>query len=318
MTDSASQTPDTPVTVDPQSEGSITAALSAARRVYSGHPADPEAEGDDDNATGPAKGDDADQDAPKSGKKGEEPPAYKYKTHEDAEKGYREAERLAHQRAEEASRANAEAERLRQENEALKLQMGGDKTQDAAKPAASKEVKAKVKDALVAIRGLEQYDDDYDDKVAEIWANAGFGGQALPEGKTLEEMVNKAVADRLQAEKAAAAETSQKQAAVKQAVAQATALGLDMQEGSPDHTLFWDVSGRLPREIVDFDDQIAWVVKEVKQIKATILKSSASSRGRSATVVLERHGPGKARSEPPGAAAPLSLGEAISQTQRRV
>jgi hypothetical protein len=98
----------------------------------------------------------------------EGPPKLKYKSHEEAEKAYAEAERLMHEATSKASGLEKERDQLLQEKERYQTAL-----KNLEKPAPPQKEEAKlIRQAREAIGKLDEKDPDYDAKVDTIWAEA--------------------------------------------------------------------------------------------------------------------------------------------------
>jgi len=296
-----------PVLTDAELEAARQAELDAAQT------------GDDDAAAAEAAasaaaagGDDAAAAAAAS----PEPPQPKFKTVEEYDKAYREAETRMHtatgetsteRKAREAAEVRAEAaERKLAELEAVKDAA----VAEAAKPAAKAERVAAYAEALKKIgaiptsvdpeTGAIVYPDDYDAQVAEAWA-----GTAVDPEQIIEEVARRtearAAEKRTAAEAKAAEEAAASEAVTVRAQAEklATEMGLDMTPGSADYRLFYSHVDELAANPEHdfrgkpFEEQVKWATSGVRQIlgkkiELTDAERAAARRTQTRNAVLER------------------------------
>jgi len=245
----------------------------------------------------------------------EEPPAitFKYKSQEEAEKAHKEAERLMHERAEEAKRERERSLELERQLNELRSKPAEKKDEEIKE----KKLAGRIQSLLNNIEALDPEEDGYQEKIAELW------------GSTLEDAVKEGVlriiSEREEKEaeerRRILIEEEKRNAAIKTAEEEATKAGLDMAgEQSEDRRLFWAFAVNAPQGTLD--SQIAWTVNEVKQIKASLGRKYLNIAGKAQKAqdensVLERQGAGRP-AEKPEPAAPVSLSDALKQTQRRI
>jgi hypothetical protein len=211
-------------------------------------------------------------------------PAPRFKSHEEAEKGYREVQSKA-------TRAEQRAADLEKENLALKEardQARTDAERLAAQAVARTNVlsfgKERKKQALEAIDALDPDAPDYQDKASEllvqadidIYDNIQQNRPAAPAG------------EKTPAPKASAGETPDEEA-----IAREHLLGRIKESGiADDDELFWLFAGQAPSvdeegKRIEFDRQIEWALERTKnynskqetRIKESIEKT-AGARGR--------------------------------------
>jgi hypothetical protein len=316
--------------------GTLQDALNRAKResIFTGHPAeDTPLEGPEDE---PGKGNDKDKD--KGGDKGkgeqdkdkqtpepepgktEEPEKFefKYKSHEEAERGAKEAERLMHEKSEEAKKARDRADDLQRQINELTLQMNKLREE----PGKDKETKPSsrtpeiVAGLLKEIEKLDTEAEDYQGKVAEIW------GKALDQG--ISERLEQALTDyekrKERERKEQETKDSKSAGVVKLAGEKATESGLNMKHGSDDSKLFWAMADLAPEG--DIDSQIIWTIKEVQRIKGAIGSKFTEAADKAKQTqedneVLGRQGPGPEKTKPEDQ-APLSLSKAMQMNERRI
>ena len=214
----------------------------------------------------------------------------KHKTWEETEKARKEAERLITERSEEAKDARIAREAAERERDELRQKLAEKEAAAAPeKPAEPEKTpeereaaqEAKIEQALDEIAHLDELDPDYNKKLAKAWRKAGVGGSgqpAIPTGKVLDEIIDKRVEERFQAkeaEKAAAAKKTEEGNVRTRAGELAGKSGLNMEEGTADHKLFWATVGDMPEELDDkpFEEQVQWTVNEVSRLKGEVVQS---------------------------------------------
>jgi len=263
--------------------------------VLTGHPA----LGGEEEVSGPGETGEGDGDGREKGEEGEtaggeaaagetmkppekeEPPKLKYKSQEDAEAAYREAERKMHEATTKAAEETAARENLQRELDELKAKTAGEEKPPETPPVSPEERKAKLlavaktanKKALDKIAELDRMDPDYSEQVAEAWAEAN--AEALmeagfsPSGMS-EEEVGKIVKKQLEAEREAQRQKDDQDAAARvwdKAVSLAEKAGLNMgDEDSADSILFDRFARKLPEDLKNkpLEKQVDWVVGQVR------------------------------------------------------
>lgn len=200
-----------------------------------------------------------------------EPPEFKpkYKSHEEAERAYDEAERKMHEATTQAARDREGQERLTREAEELRRQLA---EKEAAKPPAKTpeeleaEEEARIAQALDEIDQIETNDrQEYLKLAAKAWRKAGFGGMGqptAPDAKTLDEMIDHRLAERQR-------QDEENLAIRTQAIEMAGQAGLNMEVGSEDFKLFWDQAKALPPEVraKPLQEQVDWAAEEAKKLR---------------------------------------------------
>ena len=272
--------------VKPDQEGSLSDILAKtqAEQVFSGHPADQVA-GPEDKVTEPAKEDgktedDATKGAVKPEDKVADQPKFKHASWDETEKARVEAEKAMHT-------AKEEAATLRREKE--EREAAAQAAEDAVKAAEAQrkpeeiraEARAKVKATLKKVREIDEDDPDYDEKVADAWAEAGLGAPAAaaaPDKGEIAKLVSEQVQNTLKAEREANAENDRKAELAhtrENAQSLATKSGLEMKQGSVDSRLFWDVAKEIPDEVMakPLEEQVEWAVNEVRRLKGEVVKT---------------------------------------------
>jgi hypothetical protein len=297
--------------VSPDQEGSLSDILEKSKgTAFTGHPALEEAAGPEGEKT-EDRAEDGKAEEEKVKASTQEAPKFKHATWEETESARIEAERVMHQSNEEAA--------------ALKKQIADrEATDQAAKDAAAveaaqpkpeeirAEAKAKVKTALKTIRSLDEDDPEYDEKVADAWAEAGVGGHpgtvaAAPDKEAIAKLVEEQVKNTLSAEREAnAARDAATENARTRENAQDIAVkaGLKMEKGSVDYRLFWDVAKDIPAAFQDkpLADQVDWAIDEVRKLKGEVVKTKEQKaaetlRLQQQNAVLEK-GPERVISKP--------------------
>ncbi|MBI4960773.1 MAG: hypothetical protein HY915_14950 [Desulfovibrio sp.] len=270
----------------------------------------------------------------------------KHQTWEETEKARIEAEQKMHAATEEAANLRKELGERQEKGAEKETPEPPEPPAEAPKPVTKEERKERVKTALATIRDLDEGDPDYDEKVAEAWAEAGVGGSEVPVPDKNE--IAKLVAQQVREELKAEDETKrQKDEVVRQeqvdadartkAEELATEAGLNMGKGTADHRLFWDVARELPEELKPkpnasateleklFPDQVKWVVGEVRRLKGEIVQGKPGTDGQvrelqRQNAVLERGSTRSMQTKKPSEPENYTLGGIINQqmNQRRI
>lgn len=297
---------------------SITESLEKSRMILTGHPADGGTlglESQEDDAQPPTR---TDPPEPSDPPEPPDPPKPKHATWDETEKARINAEARMTTAAQEAAEAKREADTLRQELEEAKKPAVVDPA-EAAKPV-TLDAKARVKQALKAVRELDEEDPEYDDKVAEAWAQAGIGAPGVTlDAKEIAKEAARLTREEIKAETTAQREKEETAAIRKDAASIAAKAGLDMEDGSADHIIFWKKAGQMPEDIKakPFEAQVDWAVNEVRRLTGKVVETVEQARERARraqanNTVLER-GParpkGKQTSE-----EPYTLGSLIDKS----
>lgn len=319
--------------------GTLQDALNRAKQesIFTGHPAkDTPLEGPEDE---PGKGDDKDQDKGGDKDKGdqdketpkEEPSKteesekfeFKYKSHEEAEKGYREATGKMHEATTEAKKARERAETLQNQINELTIQVSKLRETPVKEEEPSSQTPGRIAALLKDIERLEVPTEDneqakaeYQNKVAEIWAKALDEG--ISDGVVRELERREKVAEQERQKKERADSTSK--GVVQLATTRATEAKLDMKKDSDDSKLFWAMADLAPEG--DIESQVDWTIKEVQRIKGAIGSryTEAADKAKHAqeeNEVLDRHGGGRPADKPEHQ-TPLSLASAFKANERRI
>jgi hypothetical protein len=274
--------------VEPVKEGGVNDAIAEITqgRMFTGHPAMSAGEegegnnGPDTGEEGTPKKEDA---APPERQEGEpekkeepakeEAPAFtpKHKSWEETEKARKEAERLAHTKAEKAAELERENQRIKDEADEVKRELESLKTKPKPQePPKTDDVVERYAQALAKTAELNTFDPDYNKKVAKIMVEAGFAGQAAPDPGVLQQLVAEQVEAKVkEAVKAVKVDTDKaddESRMVRRVTQLAEDEGLDMTENSPDYKAFWMVTKDAPRN-VPFEEQVKWAADEVKALK---------------------------------------------------
>lgn len=294
-----------------EDEGSLASILEETPQiVFSGHPGE----------VGFAESGEIPQDLEISGEApvSPEPPAKpekKYQTWEAAEAGALEHQRFATEKAEEAKQAREAREAVERERDELKEKLaGGDVAKSPEKPAVSEEeAEARIEAALGEIGQLDEFDPNYKRLVAKAWRRAGIG-EVNSEEITKE--VARRVRDEIKAENEATRHVREETDIRTQAVELAGKGGLNMEEGSADHILFWNQAAKLPQEMQSkpFDEQVNWTVNEVRRLKGQVVQTKSQQdamarQEQTRNTVLER---GATRPQVPVKSEPVSLGAILN------
>jgi len=329
--------------IDPDNPTSLGAAINRLQeqRIFSGHPADTEGSPEmHEEATGEQTPQESLPVTEKSeGKPPEGEPQQeagdgqtedwgftpKYKSHREAEIGYREAERKMHEATQAAAALKAEVEQLRRELEEVKK--GASKPSAMATQEPNEQLVAAYEAALAEISELDPYDPDYHKLAAKAWAKTGLDKLLL---QSVLQEVDKRLQERLQGSSGQAVppatgtqpsipapQGEDTQRLVSMAEDMARQAGLDMSPGSLDHRLFWSNLNFLP-EGLSLQDEVKWMIQETKRLK------NQTSQARPAPesihrdhAVLERGSSGSTQTS--ASEKPHTIGSLLDrQLQRRV
>jgi len=317
---------------------------NAGKSLFTGHPADtssdepveepdkeadkePDKEPDKDSKKEPDKEPDKEADKkPEADKDKEpdkepEPSKLKYKSHEEAEAAYQEAERLISKKADEAKRERERAEELqRQINEALlNPKPEPEPEKKVQKPTGTE----RMKGLMSRINQLDPERDGYEEEVAALWGQyddelrAEFHSEHTESVQAAISEYDKRKTDEANRVKA---EQEQQNAIIKKSTDLGVKSGLDMKDGSVDSALFWAMSNNAPEGSID--EQVNWTIDAVKKHKATIVapyieSQKKADKAQNKNAVLDRASQGKPE-EKKTPQAPLSVGDAMEQAQRRI
>jgi len=239
----------------------------------------------------------------------EKPPESKFKTKEEAERAHAEAERRMHEATTQAAKdkearetAEREREQLRQELEGLKTRIPEKPPEETSKPPVTKEgrktrLKSVSKAAFDRIAQLDRTDPDYQEQVANVWADLLEAVAVEPSSLTPDEIA-KITRDTIKAEREAqeAADAAEGRARVWQkAVDIATKAGLNMEADSADFILFTALARRAPDDLYEkpLQEQVDWVVAEVRKRKDQMIQltkgeEEAIRKAQEKNAILER------------------------------
>ncbi len=331
------------VVIEPKGTDSLTPLLEEdAKKYMVGHPAEEsseekeEKEEDLDLEKEKEKAITDKEDPESKEEEVKEPLKPKYKSQEEAETAYAEAQKKMHE-------ATTESARLREQNEKLQAQFNEvltkavTKKEDVGKPPelTKKEeaiLKGRIKPMLQEIEALDNDTPGYQEKVDEIYdkhLGATMRERDARMEKDFSERLSKVKEEiKKEIKEERSTEKTQDQL-VSEAIEKAKKEGLDMRsnikiEGrnelvdTADWRLFWDSTGRAPKD--SSPEQIVdYAIKEVKRMKNDILapKDKAKKRQEENTV-LERTTVGKEVRPEDEVARPISMTEALNQSVRRI
>lgn len=240
---------------------------------------------------------------------------FKYKSQEEAEAGAKEARKRMHE-------ATTEAKALKEEIESLKKDAStAVKTGDLTKKEGA-DLKDVFVNMLTEINNLDNSDDDYTEKLADIWA------KGLGESFSVKEQ------ERLAADSARMAKEAEDKSIVDKATTLAKNAGLEMDftrddKGNPvstiDYDLFWAVVTKSNPVGETLEDRIEWVINEVKQkrtedrekiINQQKILSEKQKKAQDKNKVLEKGV--TITKEKEKDETPLSITDALRRIERRV
>jgi hypothetical protein len=311
------------VTEQEQTPESFADIMDDVRPTYSGHPASDESASKEPSekppegkpeAIPPVEKPDTEIEKP-AGQKVEPPTVtFKYKSHEEAERGYSEAERLITKSTDEAKQERERAEDLqRQLNEALLKTGTPEEPAEEVSPAQVTNT-VRMQNLLEEVNRLDPEDEDYNSKVAGIWGRLDDDRQV--EFETRMQTAIKAYDEQRQKEqKRVSDEQSAQDQVISDAVKTATSEGLNMGEGTPDSELFWAFANMAPEG--SLEAQARWTIGKVKEHK----KPVAIDEERVKEVQEQNAVLGRAEEKPPEKkepVRPLTLGAAFGETERRI
>lgn len=265
---------------------------------------------------------------------GEEPPVtgsgspspegeqrFKYKSHEEAERAYREAERRMHQATTEKAALQKELEELKARLAALEQER-----QEQVKPVPpqKEEAVARLVELNERIDELDPFDPDYARQKAELEMEKAFildavkAHQAIPSPEVVKDLVRQELAAREQemARSRAMEELQQR------VIRMAESYGLDMKPGSWDYKQFWRAvrAGDIPDgENITLEDQVKALAEEILADKAGFGQRAVQKMQR----LHEENAPlGRGGTGPPGGGQegfrPSSIHDIIAANRRRI
>ena len=308
--------------------------VDKTRPVYTGHPAeggsddssdaddtDSQDSAEDDSDDGTSADDDGSPDDDKSSDSDGEL-TFKYSSHEEAEKGYKEAERLAHERAEEAKRERLRAEELQAKISELESRTAEDSDSKSKEEPTENVMQARMRKLYSDIARIDPEDPECDNKAADLWAEL-----SLEQQRYVDEQLDAFKTKLSEEYDAKMAEKETEDLIVSKAIDDATKFGLDMKDGSPESKLFWTLCKDAP-DGGSIDDQIQWTCKEVKSFISTINEPVIKDKEKAKqtqenNAVLDRGGSRsdvstKTDKEDAMASGPMSLGELFQRSERRI
>lgn len=319
----------------PEDEGSLASILERGRhRVLTEHPTAGgmgafEAKPEEEEAS-PEEETNPPEEIPPGEEKPPDPPEFqpKHQTWQETEKARLEAEQKMHTATEEAANLRKELDALKEKDVEKETAQPPEPPTESPKPVTKEERKARVKTALATIRELDETDPDYDEKVAEAWAEAGVGGSEVPfpDKDEIAKAVAQQVRDELKADDEAqrqkGEEERQNQAKVDartKAEELATGAGLNMAKGTADYRLFWDVAQEIPNEqrSKPFSEQVQWAVGEVRRLKGDMIQGNPGAKARAQEIqrqnaVLERGSSQTTQTRKPPESETYTLGGIIN------
>ena len=199
------------------------------------------------------------EEAPPAPEPPPEPPRpLKYKSQEEAEKGYRAAERRMHELAGENAQLQRELERLRQERDQERERA----TPKPPEPAPQKRRPGEsMKQYIARMRTLDDQSDTYDDELSGIWGEA-FRAELMPEVEALlsqrltkdevHALIHAAITEQLQQydakQRQETDQRSQQQKLYDDTVRLAAQAGLDLIEDGDTAEFFWAFAAKKADE----------------------------------------------------------------------
>jgi len=240
---------------------------------------------------------------------------FKYSSHEEAEKGYKEAERKMHE-------ALAEADTYKNQIGELQEKVKSSAKAEGMTKAEVKELNTVFESMLTEINSLDSDSETYTKDLAKIWAK-GVGSALDEYDKARDEKEQKIRQGREAEDNKKISIEDARAKVIKSANEAATKAGLDMavvnDEPSVDYELFWNLSAQAQGKTVE--DRINWTVNEVKRIKSAItgkrdVSTEKAKANQIKNKVLEK-GIG-AITDKKKDTEPISLTDALRRTERRL
>jgi hypothetical protein len=306
-------------------------------RLLTGHPADTggEAEGEAGPGEGEAEAGKGEGEGEGEAKPGETKP--RFKSQEEAEKAHAEAERKMHEATTKAADIERERDELKQKLEAATKPP--EKPAEEVKVLTDDERKAKLKEvakvankkAVAAIKQLDDTDPEYDDQVADAWAEAnaaalmeaGIGASTLNQAE-LDKLIDQKIEAKETASKAARAEEDKKSAQQKawdKALDAAEAAGLAVRdEDTAEYLIFDQLEKKIPKELWGKPKEATdWLIAETqKRLGRTAQtaqeREAAARRTQTNNSVLGLGG--RRTPQKPAKATPGSLDDDFDAVQR--
>ena len=238
----------------------------------------------------------ADQEKPK-----EEEVKPKYKNQDEAEKAALEATRKMTEATTQAAEEKKAREALASERDELKQKLEEalanppEKPAEETKPATGDDRKTRIKAATKAvfdkIAEMDRTDADYQEQVADAWAEGleavGMGGANLTQAE-IDKMVKGSLKVEQDATAAARAEQDKKDAAAENERVETKArdlgakAGLDLDDPDSADSIIWDrMKTKIPKEIFDkgtLEAQVEWVAAEVRKRTGKVVETSEAEK----------------------------------------
>lgn len=247
-----------------------------------------------------------------------ETPKFKYRSQEEAEKAYREAERRMHQATTEKAALQKELEELKARLAALEQEK---EKKSPSPPPNQDEIVQRLIDINNRIDDLDPFDPDYPQAKAKLevekalMLDAYRGAQSLPSPDKIGELVRQ----ELQAREQELAKQRELEDLANRVNRLATSFGLDMQPGSWDYKIFWRAvrAGDVPDG--DLETQVKTLAQEILADKARFGQQAVQDMHKihDDNAVLGRGGIG-----PHGSGGesfrPASIHEIIMSNRRRI
>ena len=252
-------------------------------------PASEEVKAPEEKATKP-------EDQP-AGDKEEEVKPPKYKSQEEAEKAALEATRKMTEATTQAAEEKKAREALASERDELKqkLEEALAKPAEETKPVTGDDRKVRIKAATKAvfdkIAEMDRTDSDYQEQVADAWAEGleavGMGGANLTQAE-IDKMVKGSLKAEQEATAAARAEQDKVDAAAESERIEAKArdlgakAGLDLADPDSADSIIWDrMKTKIPKEVFDkgtLEAQVEWVAAEVRKRTGKVVETSEAEK----------------------------------------
>ena len=238
-----------------------------------------------------------------AGDKEEEVNPPKYKSQEEAEKAALEATRKMTEATTQAARDKEAREATERERDELKqkleevLAKPPEKPAEETKPVTGDDRKVRIKAATKAvfdkIAEMDRTDSDYQEQVADAWAEGleavGMGGTNLTQAE-IDKMVKGSLKAEQDAAAAARAEQDKADAAVESERIEAKArdlgskAGLDLEDPDSADSIIWDrMKTKIPQEVFDkgtLEAQVEWVAAEVRKRTGKVVETSEAEKER--------------------------------------
>lgn len=315
--------------LDASREGTVLHTLADLRQTRRFEPpGGPEAPEEGEEEQPPAEEPEAEEEAAGGGESPAGPegppvsdtgPKFKYKSQEEAERAYREAERRMHQATSEKAALQRELEELKQRLAALEGKQQGEQPERTPPP------KEEAVERLVALNNqidnLDPFDPDYQRRRAELELEKAFildavkGREAIPSPEAVKELVRRELAAREEEE----TRRRELEDLSRRVTRMAESYGLDMKPDSWDYRQFWRAvrAGDVPEG--DLETQVKTLAEEILADKANFGQRAVQSMKKihDENAVLGRGGAG-----PPAGGQemkrPTSIHEILAANRRRI